>query len=271
MKRVINVFYPRWYGYADFVRGTAYMTKALDGVCNVGFSVEPPMGDLLAYSETIPEGVEINTSISSGFDHTVYAEYREQILEALTDRDVVYTTCSRYEPGKYAESIKRLFVLKPYYNDRFQMLFECLTQRLPYDVIHCRFGDNHLFGKACDYDLFSICLDLILEVRTPQSILVTDTYPFYAYVRGKIPDMLLVNAYHNARPVHSGNSIWSGPGVYTSENCFYTFCDFLLMTRARRIYCFSNLKQVYSGFSYAPAHLFGIPITVKAMKDKSRA
>lgn len=250
-KRLINLF-RHVRGFADFIRGTAYLTTLMQSDCEVCWSIDGPLREILEYP-----GEPFYGEPKFHFDDLVQQKSQEQrrgiLLDQFENDTTLTVMCHLSEAvnGVFPEVAKNFFVLKEEYMRQFERFFQEMAAGEKYRVIHCRLGDAYMVSgesPTCYYQkYFDTVTKMLSEEKT---ILLTDDAKFKEFI---VRDHSCLKTTTNS-PIHTA----SGGEVSLLAA---TLFEMLLMTRASRVDCLTSLPWGRSGFSRVPAKVFQVPYT----------
>ncbi len=245
-KRIVNV-YRGYYGYCDFVRGTAFLMRRTESVVDVTWSVMMPLRDLLEYPGDRYEG---DDEVDLSNERYAIEETQSRLTDLLEHSTYLAVRTNQYQDGViYPEELRKLFVLKKKYAEPFEAVFRELTDGREYHVIHCRLGDSYFLSGIGRRELFGKYRDEIRNLLNTRTILVTDDAEFRDFIRKTFREIVATDR----RPVQTGI-------CRDTDALLDTFYELLLITRAKEIVSLNSLPWGTSGFSLVPSQVFGIPI-----------
>lgn len=198
---------------------------------------------------TLPDDLKVNNNYINSFVYGDENNHDNEIINLLLNHnnEYVYISSNNYpHQDNITEDIKQFIKNIFVFNNDFEKLLNESLNKLPtnYDIYHYRIGDEVFYNDINKFD--NIINSFNNRKNSNNIFLISDslnlkTKIYEIYKNNKV--FVFLN-----KPKHT---------QYDSNNIEDTIIDFILVTKAKNIYCYSNYRWI-SNFILWTSYIYDI-------------
>lgn len=243
-------------GFADFVIGSMSLFCFNEQSLYVDYSNHPINNFLVNEYNVLPDAIFDECDIKEFFDQP-----RETIYSAISEALDIPMCIATNTRGYVVSEAVREFAVKSFKpNSVLQVEIDKTLKELKlkdFEVIHIRLGDGNMFHQVNDIHKEFLENNVRGSISEKDVLVISDNEYIKSYLREKIPTIKVLNN----KPIHLGDLINA-----TTEDIKYTLLDFYLMSKSKKITCYSIYGG--SGFSEVCSNIYNIPYNVALIDCK---